>query len=356
MNEREYRGDRELKNDQSSPGPITEYEREMYGGGDPQYNDHGSQFSLEYLLEENAEFYRRFGGEPEEESKNSVDKSALETSETLSDSVPSEQHLKNLDKNDFQDSGLEQLAQLGVEPENITSEDEQLLAQFHFDWNEALNVSPERARLILRGGNIAGIVAGFANDLLQYALDEADSAPWGSPLAPDSVLEQVKIAPPRDFSSDSSLAQAVVESEQFQEGMRDEFLPDIENMASSLVAGEPKTKEVEGQDLSLNYRDGRGNLQTPQLSLALGFANISDYTIKVEVWRNTDDNSVQYQAEIVGVAEDIYDFNNPTDEAVREDAFARPTRLAFIAQEGGTLAQYRLSIDLEKTLEGTLEI
>jgi hypothetical protein len=65
MNEREYRSDRSLGNDQSSPGPITEYEREMYGGGDPQYNDHGSQFSLEYALEQNAEFYRHFGGEIE---------------------------------------------------------------------------------------------------------------------------------------------------------------------------------------------------------------------------------------------------------------------------------------------------
>jgi hypothetical protein len=58
MNEREYRSDDySIENYHSSPGPIVEYERQMFGGEDPQYNDHGSQFSLEYLLEENEEFY-----------------------------------------------------------------------------------------------------------------------------------------------------------------------------------------------------------------------------------------------------------------------------------------------------------
>ena len=138
--------------------------------------------------------------------------------------------------------------------------------------------------------------------------------------------------------------------------MEDEFLSDVKNLASSIAPGERRTLEIQGQNLALNYRDDRGSLQTPRLSLALGFANMPNYTIEVEVWRDADSNLVRYKAEISGVAEDIYDFNNPSDEAVTEDAFARPTRLAFIAQEGGTLAQYEISIDLEETLEGTVEV
>jgi hypothetical protein len=66
MNEREYRGDRSLGNEQSSPGPITSYEREMYGGGTGKYNDDVSfELSLEEISKRNEEFYRHFGGEIE---------------------------------------------------------------------------------------------------------------------------------------------------------------------------------------------------------------------------------------------------------------------------------------------------
>ena len=66
MNEREYQSDRSIENYQSSPGPITSYEREMYGGRTGKYNDDVPfQLSLEEISERNAEFYRRFGGEIE---------------------------------------------------------------------------------------------------------------------------------------------------------------------------------------------------------------------------------------------------------------------------------------------------
>ena len=245
---------------------------------------------------------------------------------------------------------------MGIDPNNLSQEDEQLLAQLNFDWNEFLNVTPQRARQMLRAGNIAGVASGFANDLLQYALDRADAAPWGSPLADDSVLDRVKIAPPQSFSEDSSLAQAVAKSDQFIEGMEDEFLSEVEDLAPTIAPGERRNFNVQGQKFELNYRDGRGDLQTPRLSLAIGYAEMPSYTIEVEVWRDADSNLVQYKAEISGEAEDKYDFNNPSDEAVAEDAFARPTRLAFIAQEGGTLAQYEIFIDIEETLEGTVEV
>ena len=263
--------------------------------------------------------------------------------------------IKNIETTNTQNLELEQLEQLGIDLANLSQEDEQLLAQLNFDWNEFLDVTPERARQILRAGSIAGLASGFANDLLQYALNEADAAPWGSPLGADSVLNRVKIAPPRSFDSDSSLAQAIVKSDQFKEGMLDEFLPDVENKASSITAGERKTLNIQGQKFELNYRDDRGSLQTPRLSLGIGFAKIPNYTIEVEIWREAD-NSVHYKAEISGIAEDIYDFNNPSDEGVNNDAFARPTRLAFIAQEGGTLAQYKIFIDLMETLKGSLPI
>lgn len=351
MDEREYRRNRSGNNNQS-PGPITDYERRMRSEG-AGYSEDGTNLSIEQLESDDELLYSRFGSSGKQ-SDLTADESSLDSGEIASNSAAIE-NTETTEGDNTQNIGPEQLEDLGIDPDNLSAEDEQLLAQLNFDWNEFLNVSPERARELLRTANFTGIASGFANELLQYALDQADSAPWGSPLANDSVLDRVKIAPPQDFSSGSDLAQAVVKSEQFTEGMEDEFLSKVERVAAGIGPGERRTLEIDGSDFALNYRDGRGGLQTPRLSLALGFATIPDYTIDVEIWRDAD-NLVQYKAEIRGVAEDIYDFNNPTDEAVTEDAFARPTRLAFIAQEGGTLAQYEISVDLEETLEGTVEV
>ena len=367
MNEKEYRPE-DFRQSNEEEGLIAEYERYRYGGGvrtDYEDNDIGSAWSTEQLINEPDDIdgtLIHHRGESVELAFSSVPKMAWEyddftRGDPLEDELDYEEDeaIKNIETTNPQNLELEQLEQLGIDLANLSQEDEQLLAQLDIDWNEALDVTPERARQILRAGNIAGVASGFANDLLQYALNEADAAPWGRPLGEDSVLERVKIAPPRSFDSDSSLAQAIVKSDQFQEGMLDKFLPEVDDKASSITVGERETLNIQGQKFALNYRDGRGSLQTPRLSLGIGYAEMPNYTIEVEIWREAD-NSVHYEAEISGVAEDRYDFNNPSDEAVNNDAFARPTRLAFIAQKGGTLAQYKIFIELRETLEGSLPI
>ena len=95
-----------------------------------------------------------------------------------------------------------------------------------FDMNDfnMINVNPEQARDRLRKINYTSLFTGFTNDLLQYALNQADSAPWGAPLSSNSVLKRVKIAPTRNFASNSPIARAIIGTDIFQDAIRRHFI------------------------------------------------------------------------------------------------------------------------------------
>lgn len=48
-----------------------------------------------------------------------------------------------------------------------------------------------------------------------------------------------------------------MKTEQFKEGILDEFLPNVDNKADSIAAGKRETLNIQGQNFPLNYRDGR---------------------------------------------------------------------------------------------------
>ena len=124
-------------------------------------------------------------------------------------------------------------------------------------------------------------------------------------------------------------------------------------MASSLPQCDSKTFRISGTDkIDINYRDGREKLQTPRLSVAIGKAAINSYD--AEIFVNKKCGSVFYEIRLNGTLKDIYDFNNPSDAQVRTDPFAWPTRLAFVALEGGTLASYKINVNLKATVNGKL--
>jgi hypothetical protein len=218
------------------------------------------------------------------------------------------------------------------------------------DPNEWLDVSPEAARNLLRSARITGGLTGFANDLLQYALDSADTAPWGTH---PNRTDRTKIAPPLEFDTSSEFSQAIVQSNQFREEMRRAIEGDVKASAvQDLPVGENLSLPRSGQNVPLNYRDDRERLETPRLSISIGYAEVETYSGEASVEKTTS-TTAQYEAQVSGTVQDLYDFNNPKDEAVREaDPFSWLARLAFIAQSGGTLAIFEYTVDVEATFQG----
>ncbi|HEY9641539.1 MAG TPA: hypothetical protein V6C57_13710, partial [Coleofasciculaceae cyanobacterium] len=218
------------------------------------------------------------------------------------------------------------------------------------DPNDWLNVSPEFARQLLRSSMITGFLTGFANDLLQYALDSADTAPWE--IHSPERNDRTKIAPPLLFDSNSEFSQAIVRSNQFQEEMRRAVEGNVANAAQDFSIGEKQSLPISGHSIPLNYRDGRNSLSTPRLSVSIGYAEVKIYNGEASIEKTTS-TTAKYEAQVSGFVGDLYDFNNPKDDAVRNlDSFALLARLAFIAQSGGTLAIFDYTVDVEAPFQG----
>ncbi|MGP1383431.1 MAG: DUF4347 domain-containing protein [Thainema sp.] len=215
------------------------------------------------------------------------------------------------------------------------------------------DVTPEEAReellSFLNTVDRNDFFTSFSGEILRYALEQGvnqDNLIAVHPRRPTGL--PTRNAPTLVFTSDSELSQAVLDSDQFQNEIKTRIGSVLEEYSQILSDGESVVVPISGEDVPLNYRDGREKLQTPRLSVSLGFANY-DFTADIMIERRGQ--TLVFEARFIGLGDDFYDFNDPgTDNLL--DPFNRLARVAYIAQEGHTLAVFEINFVLQTTITG----